>query len=249
MMTRTVRKFREWSSVMFGSQPKIAFCVVLGLLGFLVWSRLLGLDRSWQIAALYWTLILGPATIAELLLWICTPRLGRSVSRHLFIIAVLAVVLLIIGLGTGWLVLDLTPTFDRAIALSDNAFVFAVAIHGLSALMRRAVQNTVETPVVTDEVHLEIQAIQADDHYVIIHRAEGRHHLRMSLSRAIEVYGVESGMKVHRSWWINSNAIESKVRHGRDVVLKLRCGVRVPVSRRRIDMVPALPEGSGNKPG
>ncbi|MGH6651338.1 MAG: LytTR family DNA-binding domain-containing protein [Sphingopyxis sp.] len=82
-----------------------------------------------------------------------------------------------------------------------------------------------------------VWALKGEDHYVRV-IGEGREELiLMRMRDAIERLGDAGGLRVHRSWWVAKNAVESVRREGRTAVIVLKDGHEAPVAR---DMMPAL---------
>jgi hypothetical protein len=85
-------------------------------------------------------------------------------------------------------------------------------------------QNPASDPVI---------CLQMEDHYVHVHRRGGARLELLSLRDAIRCYGGE-GLRVHRSWWVATSAIEAVERDGRNLRLRLAGGLIVPVARRNV---------------
>ena len=77
----------------------------------------------------------------------------------------------------------------------------------------------------------EIQAIQAEDHYLRIHTASGNALVLMKLSDAVAELDPATGAQTHRSWWVARDAVIACARGRGRALLTLRSGLRVPVSR------------------
>lgn len=76
-----------------------------------------------------------------------------------------------------------------------------------------------------------IWALQAEDHYLRVHTDNRNELIRYRFSDAVdEVQGL-SGLKVHRSFWVNTEAIDSIRRAGRSYEIVLKNGLEIPVSR------------------
>jgi DNA-binding LytR/AlgR family response regulator len=73
-----------------------------------------------------------------------------------------------------------------------------------------------------------------EDHYVRIHTPTGSRLELMSMSQAIAALGGVEGRRVHRSWWVARAAVEAAEPDGRNWRLKLRGGLRAPVSRANV---------------
>ena len=80
----------------------------------------------------------------------------------------------------------------------------------------------------------ELWALQMEDHYLRVHTSNGSDLIlhRMSDARA-EVAGVE-GLQVHRSYWVARAAIAAAERDSRRLMLVLKSGLKVPVSRANV---------------
>lgn len=74
-------------------------------------------------------------------------------------------------------------------------------------------------------------ALEAEDHYLRIHTDRGDALVHRRLSDAITDVGAIDGLRVHRSWWVARGAIEQVERDGDRLLLRLRGGLVVPVSR------------------
>ncbi|WP_413205953.1 LytTR family DNA-binding domain-containing protein [Rhodospirillum sp. A1_3_36] len=81
-----------------------------------------------------------------------------------------------------------------------------------------------------------ILCIEMQDHYLRIHTNRGQGTILGRLRDAERELG-ESGMKVHRSWWVARSAITGSTREGRNLTLTLTNGQRVPVSRGNQPMI------------
>jgi hypothetical protein len=88
--------------------------------------------------------------------------------------------------------------------------------------------------------------LQMEDHYVRIHRRGGARLELLTLTDAIGRYGAD-GLKVHRSWWVATSAIEAVERNGRNLRLRLAGGLSAPVARRHVTRLRAL--GLGPREG
>ena len=70
-----------------------------------------------------------------------------------------------------------------------------------------------------------------EDHYLKVLAADHNAMLLMSLSDAIALMPADSGLQVHRSWWVARHAVLRARRDGRNLTLVLRGDRIVPVSR------------------
>ena len=82
--------------------------------------------------------------------------------------------------------------------------------------------------------HLQSQAlvaVKAEDHYVNIITSQGSALVHMKFSDALLMLANHPGLKVHRSWWVASDAVASVQRRNGRLTLRLSSGQSVPVSR------------------
>ena len=77
----------------------------------------------------------------------------------------------------------------------------------------------------------EIFAVCASDHYVHVYTDQGRTSLLMRFADAIAELGDLDGLQVHRSHWVARAAVSAQRRENGRLLLVLRNGVEVPVSR------------------
>lgn len=79
----------------------------------------------------------------------------------------------------------------------------------------------------------QIAALQASDHYVDVHLADGGHHMILSrFSDAIESMANEDGLRVHRSFWVRRDAIAKLESGGSTLIVHLQNGMQCPVSTK-----------------
>ena len=77
----------------------------------------------------------------------------------------------------------------------------------------------------------EIWALQAEDHYLRVYSGKREELIRYRFSDAVnEVRGLP-GLQVHRSFWVNTDAIDSIKQAGRSYEIVLKSGLTIPVSR------------------
>lgn len=80
----------------------------------------------------------------------------------------------------------------------------------------------------------DVLCLQMEDHYVRVHGSDGSRLIFASLGRAIAELKSVEGMQVHRSWWVARDAVEGMIEDGRNIRLRLRNGLEVPIGRTRI---------------
>lgn len=77
----------------------------------------------------------------------------------------------------------------------------------------------------------DLLALGAEDHYLRIITAKGSDLILMRLGDALKELAPESGLQVHRSWWVARGAVMSVRRDGARTMLVLGNEQEVPVSR------------------
>src|SRR5437763_1089708 len=86
----------------------------------------------------------------------------------------------------------------------------------------------------------EIDWIEADDYYAAVHARDGRYLIRESLASLEHRLDVGRFVRVHRSAIVNVDRVCEVRREDGEILLVLRNGVRVHVSRRRRTRVTKL---------
>jgi len=100
----------------------------------------------------------------------------------------------------------------------------------------------------------EIWAISVRDHYVDVHTSLGKSSFLMRFSDAIDEVDCMEGAQVHRSHWVAWAGVETVCRDGGKMILHLKTGQQIPVSRNNRDKVEArfplrAPEGQAEAQG
>lgn len=76
----------------------------------------------------------------------------------------------------------------------------------------------------------QIIAMNAEDHYVRVYTDRGDCLILTRFTDAVAAVAPLAGLRVHRSWWVNTKAIVSSEEEGRTTILHLANGLHVPVS-------------------
>jgi len=121
----------------------------------------------------------------------------------------------------------------------------AVAVSArLAALLeeqnRGAIKHRLVVPTSSGELLLdaaEIDWIEADDYYAAIHTNKRRHLIRESLSSLEDRLDAVQFVRTHRSAIVNIERVREVRNEGSEMLLVLRDGQRVPVSRRRRELL------------
>lgn len=77
----------------------------------------------------------------------------------------------------------------------------------------------------------QIGAIEAQQHYIKILTDDGSKTVLFRFSDAVEQLPKDSGLRVHRSWWVHKDFVESISKDKNRLFLNLKNGMQVPVSR------------------
>jgi LytTr DNA-binding domain len=80
----------------------------------------------------------------------------------------------------------------------------------------------------------DLLCLQMEDHYVRAHTAKGSDLVLTPLKDAVAELGGTDGLQVHRSWWVARDAVAEPLASGRNLSLRLRNGLEVPVSRASV---------------
>lgn len=79
-----------------------------------------------------------------------------------------------------------------------------------------------------------VLALQIEDHYVRVHRADGSQIILMSLKQAIGNVSGMDGLQTHRSWWVARAAVTEVIGTPRNMRLRLSNGLEAPVARSAV---------------
>jgi len=77
----------------------------------------------------------------------------------------------------------------------------------------------------------EIVALKAEDHYLRIYTDKGDTLVHHRFSDAVHDLRHLNGLQVHRSYWVRRSAIEKRFTERHSQFVRLRTGLKVPVSR------------------
>jgi hypothetical protein len=86
----------------------------------------------------------------------------------------------------------------------------------------------------------DLLALEMEDHYVRVHTALGSTLILLRLRDAVTELGADSGLQVHRSWWVAQGSVARVEREAGKVTLVLRNDLRVPVSKTYREAIMAL---------
>lgn len=77
----------------------------------------------------------------------------------------------------------------------------------------------------------DLLALEAQDHYLLVHTRRGSALIHMRLSEAVQILPEQLGFQAHRRWWIARREVAGLRRHGQQTVIELTGGMTVPVGR------------------
>lgn len=131
------------------------------------------------------------------------------------------------------------PHFKLVVLLATLIFIAAVSctafwgVHGHPLFMRASGEQKLFALLPISK-RGELVSVSADDHYVNIKTSRGSAHIRLKFSAALEMLAESDGIQVHRSHWVNLNAV-TDLKTGRDgkPVIKLLDGSEIPVAKAR----------------
>lgn len=83
----------------------------------------------------------------------------------------------------------------------------------------------------------DIVALEAEDHYVRVHRPSGSTLILHRFSDAVADLGPREGLQVHRGWWVARDAVAGTFLRNGKRWLKLRNDLEIPVSRPHLRRV------------
>lgn len=84
---------------------------------------------------------------------------------------------------------------------------------------------------VPDRLGRELLALEAQDHYLLVHTRQGSALIYMPLSEAMQILPPQLGFQAHRRWWVARKEVARLRRDGHQTLLELTGGLTVPVGR------------------
>lgn len=118
------------------------------------------------------------------------------------------------------------PRFGYAPLLSARRYAAATAEDSLDSVPDPAFINRLQN--ITPDA---IIALEAEDHYVRVHTENTSELIHYRFTDAVNELRGQSGMQVHRSFWVNKAAIEAVVKRSRSYDIILKDGKRIPVGQ------------------
>jgi len=252
-------------SLYFKSLPRhipwmIALCVVLGVIGPFGMYETAGLATRLVyfviVGSLTWLQVIGcAALLASLETFERWSIVGRMVLAGLLASVPSTLEIVVVH---GWLVRPL-PLAAAPYIFPQAAFLTVVISVAMGLFFERRLHAVADAerarvasvpPASSQEATTvdffrrvppalgrDLLALEMEDHYLRIHTAVGSDLILLRLRDAMGELGPARGRQVHRSWWVAEHAIASAERNGAGMLLVLRNGLKVPVSKSFRDQV------------
>ncbi|PZQ62333.1 MAG: hypothetical protein DI570_11240 [Phenylobacterium zucineum] len=99
---------------------------------------------------------------------------------------------------------------------------------------------------VPDRLGRDLVALEAQDHYLMVHTRQGSALIHMRLSEAVQILPPQLGFQAHRRWWVARKEIAGLRRDGHQTLIELMGGLMVPVGRTYLAAVRSGLEARGS---
>ena len=84
---------------------------------------------------------------------------------------------------------------------------------------------------VPERLGRDLLALEAQDHYLLVHTRRGSTLIHMRLSEAVQILPPQLGFQAHRRWWVARDEVAGLRRNGHQTLIELTSGLAVPVGR------------------
>lgn len=84
---------------------------------------------------------------------------------------------------------------------------------------------------VPDRLGRDLLALEAQDHYLMVHTRRGSALISMQLAEAVQILPPQLGFQAHRRWWVARKEVAGLRRDGHRTLIDLTGGLTVPVGR------------------
>jgi len=98
---------------------------------------------------------------------------------------------------------------------------------------------------VPERLGRDLLALEAQDHYLMVHTRQGSALISMQLGEAVQILPPQLGFQTHRRWWVARKAVTGLRREGHRTLIELTGGLTVPVGRTYLAAVRAGLEARG----
>lgn len=92
---------------------------------------------------------------------------------------------------------------------------------------------------IPDRLGRDLVALEAQDHYLMVHTRRGSALISMQLGEAIQILPSQLGFQAHRRWWVARKEVAGLRRDGPQTHIELKGGLTVPVGRTYLAAVRA----------
>lgn len=92
---------------------------------------------------------------------------------------------------------------------------------------------------VPERLGRDLLALEAQDHYLMVHTRRGSTLISMQLSEAMQILPPQLGLQAHRRWWVARREVRGLRREGDRTLIELTGGLTVPVGRTYLAAVRA----------
>lgn len=226
----------------------IAYWVIICLVGYFVYSPIIGLTerftqsvlpRSWHrvaVGALLASVVMSFVVPVVTWLFFDEPRALLAQFSQMF-----PKTLLIGGIIT-LITLVKDHLHQQSQALKESEQALESSKQSTRQIVDKAHQDFInQLPV---EKRGQLLCLEMSDHYVKVYTDNGHHLILMRFKDAVSALSDFPGMQTHRSWWVAHQAITRVSKDGRKLQLELSNKLSVPVSRTYIDQVKAAGFGA-----
>ena len=84
---------------------------------------------------------------------------------------------------------------------------------------------------IPDRLGRDLLALEAQDHYLMVHTRRGSALIYMRLGEAVQILPPQLGFQAHRRWWVARKEVAGLRRDGHQTLIELTGGLTVPVGR------------------
>lgn len=153
-------------------------------------------------------------------------------------VAALIINLVTFGPDRGWRIVTLPVLWLDATLITLGVLTISTIVKATAHQPMIAAEAPVRAPALLDRIPLPqrgaLTSLSVTDHYVEVTTSRGKALLLMRLSDAIREASPTPGLRIHRSHWVALDAVARALRADGKLVLELKDGRRLPVSRSHI---------------
>ncbi len=207
-------------------QTLVPICIILLAMNWV--TKIDWVLQQAQIARLLIGGLLGAVMFSPIAMWFDVVVLGESLQYGFWRESAQEFIALCVPVTLGWLALNLPFLLGYSLQVNPA---------NKSQTSQPATPPTKFMALVPDVVRDEVVLLKSELHYLQVVTLSGKALILYNLEDAIDELVHTSGLRPHRSWWVNRNHIVSVKRKNREGIIEMVSGHRVPVSRRRLQEV------------